>query len=232
MERLETAVAVTSAALWQVEREDDGGLVHALDHGDLRELVELVAANPPLEHLAVLRGLCVKPLREFFETIEAPLLLDWDMPGLEPDRPPLPPHDDEGAALTTRTPHHQTLGRSGSLTGLPYRQFTGTAGDSVRVASDFAHREEIDELTWSTEEGFPKIATLHPVVGASNYDVEPLGDSEFFDVRPRTWDPDEVLDRLRQAERAGAKIAILPELCLPEPGALEEPRPVRRISRH
>lgn len=210
--RLETAVAVTDAALWQ-PNGDGRGLLHALDHGDLRELVELVEPNTPLEHLAVLRGLCGRPLREFFEAQEGPLLLDRGMPVPLPDRP-LPEGD------LPHTPHHLTLSLGQSLMKLPYRVFNRSAGDQVRVVLDFSQRERIDELGWSGQGRLPKIATVHPAIGKETVGFELVGDEQFFDVSPKQWDGEALLERLRQAKLDGAEIAILPELCMPCPDAI------------
>jgi hypothetical protein len=228
-ERLEDAVAATDPALWQ-PREEGGSLAHVLEHGDLGELVELVETNTPLEHLAVLRGLCARPLREFFEAIKGSVTLDRGMPVLLADRPlPHPPRDadaelDEIAQAEEEdgTPYFRTLNMGHSIAELPYRLFNLSAGGQIKVELDFKHREQIDKLTWSDEHGLPKIATLHPVVDRSTHGIELVGESQFFDVRPKHWDLDDALDQLRRVAAAGVEIAVLPELCLPCPGALEE----------
>lgn len=210
--RLESAVAATGSELWQ-PNGDGRGMLHALDHGDLREMVELVETNTPLEHIALLRGLCGRPLREFFEALEGPLRLDRGMPVLLADRP-LSDHDGP------HTPHHLTLSLGQALTKLPYRVFNRSAGDQVQVVLDFAHREMLDELGWSEDGRLPKIATVHPAVGKETVEFEEVGDEHFFDVAPKCWDGEVVLERLRAARRAGAEIAILPELCLPRPDSI------------
>ncbi|HEX7245806.1 MAG TPA: hypothetical protein VF245_09605 [Solirubrobacterales bacterium] len=225
-ERLETAVAVTPLSLWE-EREGGGGLVHVLDHGGLRECIELVEANMPLEHLAVLRGLCAKPLREFYEAVETPVLLDRGMPVLLADRPPLGGSRRSAAEGgerddSERTPHYRTLGNGQALTELPFRLYNRSAGDHVRVELDFRHRAQIDQLTWLNEKGLPKIATMHPVVDSSTYGIEPIGDSQFFDVTPKCWDLEETAGQLRRIAADGIEVAVLPELCLPSPDALEQ----------
>ena len=207
IQRLEMGAAEVSRAAWEeviadpsrFEERAGSKLVAAINRARMRQ---------PLDFYGVLRGLCRKPLAELYAAADDQLGLDRGMPVLFATRPV----HGKFECTTKQT----TLGRGKLLHPLPYSLFKFSAGSQVRVALDFSHRDRIDELTWRGEDGLPRIATIHPELGEVDVEVE---DGRFFDVRPKTWDPDALLALLANA--SDAEIAVLPELSLPRPDALE-----------
>ncbi len=177
------------------------------------ELAELLAkADPhyPLDCLAVLRGLCRGVLPAFYEATEGTVLLDEGSPVPYASRP-------LGGRFEL-TPRQATIGQSDLLGGYGHRLFEYSESEEVQVILDFAQRARLDQLTWSGEQRLPKVATVHPP-GCGRLKVGTQAEGEFFDASPQTWDPDAVLDLL--ARVADVEIAVLPELSLPHPGALQ-----------
>jgi predicted amidohydrolase len=169
-------------------------------------------ADSRLEHLAFLRGLCRRAVPDFFERTEAAMLLDRGMPIPFATRP-------VRALFGQTTPYQPTLAVSGLLEGLGHGLFEHAASGPIRVVLDFGFRDRLDELTWSRGERLPQIATLHLPLDDADLAIGEIHDEWFFDVRPRDWRRDTVLERLRAV--ADAEIAVLPELSLPAPDALE-----------
>lgn len=188
------------------------GLLHLLDLHDLGSVVDLMHADARMEHLAFLRGLCTRPLPDFFERTESAIVLDRGMPVPFATRP-------VRALLGHATPYQPTLALSGVLEGLGHGLFEHPATGQIRVVLDFRFRDRIDALTWTAAGRLPRIATLHPPLDDDGLEVGAIHDDWFFDVRPRDWDCAAVLERLRAV--ADAEIAVLPELSLPSPDALE-----------
>lgn len=212
IERLEKWTGRVSAATWeeviahpaQFERRFGAKVTRALRRSGTRY---------PLDCLAVLRGLCRRPLGEFFAVTRDQVGLDRGLPVRFAKRP-LP--EALGDACTSA---QETLNNATLLHPLPYDIFGPPPGGPVRVVLDHSYRERLDELTWDGDRALPKIATLHPR-GGGDLSITRDGD-RFFDVRPRQWDEETIVGLLRKAKAAGANLAVLPELSLPTPDALE-----------
>jgi len=211
--RIETAVGATSYAEWERLLEEPERLGEVLGEGGAAAL-RLARNRQPLDFLGVLRGLCRRPLPEFFKTVRGQVLLDFGMPVPFATRP-LP------ALLSGITTEQVKLNNMSLLDPYPYSLFRHSANESVRVCLDFSHRDRIDDLTWSPDTGLPIIATVHPN-GGGQFVHEPLRSGRLFGVRPKHWDPAAVTDLLALAKAEGAVIAVLPELSLPTPGELGE----------
>jgi hypothetical protein len=213
LERLEAWVAQISRATWEeviadpssFEEKAGAKLIVALNRAKTRQ---------PLDFLGILRGLCRKALPEHYLVVEEQVDLEEGLPIPFATRPIYAKLGDDC------TPSQETLNRGSLLEPLPYSLFKFSARDQVRVVLDFGHRDRIDELGWSEERGLPRIATIHPDRGGA-LEVKVDGD-RFFDVRPEGWNPEAILALLAQAKGEGADIAVLPELSLPDPGALEK----------
>jgi predicted amidohydrolase len=210
--RLEDWTGRHSALEWEAVIADASRLEEAVG-------VEVVAAlrrtrtRSPLDCLGVLRGLCRRALTELFATTVDQVSLEHGLPVPFATRP-LP--SVLGSDCTAGLP---TLNSTNLLYPLPYDLYGPLPGGQVRVVLDYAHRDRLDELTWDEEAGLPKIATAHPVV-EDGFDCTVEGD-RFFHVRPKAWDPDAVKRLFEDAKAAGATVAVLPELSLPAPDALE-----------
>lgn len=184
----------------------------------LERLITLADANPPVGHLAVLRGLCRRALPQFFAGTDFEVVLDRGMPVPYPRRP-------INRLFPDTTPHWSTLSNGHLLQGLGFRVFGHSAGARIRVVLDYRWRRRLDELTWGALGRLPRVATLHP---ALDIEAETVRDGDppwFFDARPRTTCLDALLSRLREAR--DVEIGILPELSLTAANALE---PVLRRS--
>lgn len=171
----------------------------------------------PMDLLGVLRGLCHRPLKEFFAMVTDQVLLDRGLPVPFAGRP-LP--DVLEAELTTNL---DTLNNMSLLDPLPFELYGQAASGQVRVTLDFAHRDEIDRIGWSEEGGLPRLATLHPE-GGGDYEVETVDEAggRFFGVHPRVLDMEAIEALLESAKKAKAQVAVLPELSLVAPDQLEE----------
>jgi hypothetical protein len=198
---------------WQTPGEA-GLFAHMLEVDGLGDLVAVARAHHPIEYLAVLRGLCRGPLTRFYESTEERVLLDRGAPVPLASRPI---HLLYGKGHTT--PNPRTLLDGHLLGPLGFKLFEYSAGGKARVVLDFGHRERIDQLTWS-EGRLPRIATLHPFLGAGGIEIGEETRSWFFDVKPKVWNAETVLAELRRV--SDAEIAVLPELCLPLSDALED----------
>jgi len=202
---------------WEVAAIDDGewqpaphrGFAHVLEQQDLAVTAKHLSQHNPLEHLAFVRGL-MRPLTVLFEQIEERIPLDCGLPIPFATRP-------FNESFESATPFQPGLASRGLLHGCGCEFFRHAATGSVPVILDFRHRERLDEITWSEARRLPSVATLHPFLGEGHLDFNMVG-TKIFDVRPKRWSPEEVLEWLRSVR--GHQIAVLPELSLPSPDAL------------
>jgi predicted amidohydrolase len=178
------------------------GLITALEKAD---------AAYPIDCLAVLRGLCPR-LHEIHERHAGEVVLDRGSPipfAIRPIRDRFKP----------TTTYQKTQAGSDLLRGSGARLFEYSAGEQVRVSIDYRLGAAVDELGWGPEARLPRIATLHPP-GSTRLEANEEDEGAFFfDARPQTWDPDHVLDLLRQV--ADVEIALLPELSIGDIDAVE-----------
>lgn len=185
-----------------------------LDSSAVGAVIDVAEARHPVGHLAVLRGLCRKALPLFFAEAAGQIVLDRGTPVPIVMRP-LP------EVIASSTPNPRTTLTTGHLLERRgFKLFEYAAGGTTQVALDYAHRVRIDEITWTGEHRLPRIATLHPFLGAQTTEIGTETRTTFFDVRPKQWSVDTMLEKLRALGQA--PIAVLPELCLPIADALEE----------
>ena len=209
---LEEWTGGASADVWEEVIEDAGELERQLG-SHVSRILKQARTRYPLDCLGVLRGLCRQPLGELFKTVTDQIGLERGLPVPFATRPI--PDVIDGSCTTSL----ETLNNTNLLEPWPFDLYGPPAGGQVRVTLDYAHRDRLDELTWDADAGLPLIATLHPDDGG-DLDVTIDGD-RFFDVRPRRWDPVAIGTLLERAKAAGAQLAVLPELSLPTPDALE-----------
>lgn len=190
-----------------------GGFMHLLGLYELEWRLGLAEMHPPIEYLGFLRGLCHKALPRWFVRTEDRLTLRPGMPVPVPAR---------SAVFEDRTPAHATMARTTLLENLPFRLFDAPRTRPITIDLDYSSRDLLEEVTWpksfdgkGAEHRLPRVATIHPPVGADGFSVTRSRESAtFFDVRPRRWDLHGVLERLRSAT-GRAEIAVLPELSVP-----------------
>ncbi len=180
---------------------------------DLAAAVKRARIRQPLDYLGVLRGLCRGPLQEFFTTTTGQIELTKGTPVLFATRPL--PEAIVGETTTTQ----ETLRDGGLLFPLPFDLYTHIPAEELRVVLDFSQAARLDALTWDDEQRLPRIATLHPF-GGDEYEIDREGRGRFFGVHPTRWDIEAIKLLLQEAKAEGARLAVLPELSLPEPGAL------------
>jgi hypothetical protein len=167
-------------------------------------------ASYPIDCLAVLRGLCPR-LHQIYEHHGGEVVLGRGAPipfALRPIRDRFKP-----------TTYQKTQAASDLLRGCAARFFEYSATEQVRVSINYEHGGALDELGWGTGGRLPRIATLHPPGSTKLEANEEAGGTLFFDARPENWDPDHVLDLLRQV--ADIEIALLPELSVRDSDAFE-----------
>jgi predicted amidohydrolase len=182
---------------------------------DLLIAVRNARPQQPLDSFGVLRGLCRGPLMEYFEVASGQIELTKGLPVRFAGRP-LP------AAFTGETTTRmETLHDRGLLRELPFDLFTHSPTEEPRVVLDFSVADRLDAITWEEDQRLPLIATLHPQ-GGGTLAVDRHANDLFFGVHPEVWDIEAIKALLVRAKDAGARVAVLPELSLPSPDALEE----------
>jgi predicted amidohydrolase len=209
---IEEAVEADAEQWAAAAKSEDAGTF--LDSSSIGPVIELAEARHPVGHLAVLRGLCRKALPLLFAETVGQIVLDRGTPVPIATRP-LPEiikHSTPNPSTTLTTGH--LLERRG------FKLFEYAAGGLTQVVLDYAYRRRIDEIAWTGEKRLPRIATLHPFLGARTTEIGTEQRTTFFDVNPRDWNAVTVLEKLRSL--ADVPIAVLPELCLPIADALEE----------
>jgi hypothetical protein len=211
---LEDFVGQSSIAAWEAAIEDPGGAEKLLGE-DLLIAVKNTKPQQPIDFLGVLRGLCRGPLMEYYESTTGQVELVKGTPIPFPDRP-LPE-----AFTGETTTRQETLHDGDLLSPLPFDLYTHLPEEEMRVVLDFSQAERLDAVTWEDERRLPMIATLHPDVGGTPAIDRHAGDL-FFGVHPERWDVEAIKDLLECAKVFGARMAVLPELSLPSPDALEE----------
>jgi hypothetical protein len=213
LDLIERLVGRASYAAWE-RVVNEPGQFEAQMEADLPAAVRRAKIRQPLDFLGVLRGLCRGPLQELFATTAGQIELTTGLPVPFATRP-LP-----AALCGDATTTQETLKDGGLLSPLPFDLYTHVPAEEIRVVLDFSHAKRLDALTWDEEQRLPRIATLHPI-GGEEYEIEREGQDRFFGVRPAKWDIEAIKILLERAKAAGARLAVLPELSLPEPGALE-----------
>jgi hypothetical protein len=199
--------AATDASAW--EPREAGKVPAQLRDQETQTVMRRLAPLDPLGHLAVLRGLCERPLRLFYESFEGQLTLRRGTPIPHATRPVQHLFGARTTPYQMTTTARELLGRTGFDL---YRE-----GDSgVTVVIDYSHRERLDAITWP--ERLPRVGTIHPRLDGERLQYA-LSGNAVFDVRPAEWSLAETLEHLRAV--GDAEVAVLPELCLPSPDALE-----------
>lgn len=186
----------------------------------------LLDGNPGLGAHGVLKGLCRRPLAKWFGATTEQIEVRYGDPIPAVTR--LFP-DPDG-----RTPLVSTL-LAGTLLG--EEQFVLYHGDppdtteadsrpGLEVVMDFSARALLDEVVWDTKGGrFHRLTTIHPHSPSA---IDPkvihvdLEEEWWFGVWPQSWDEDAIVNALVAARKAGATVAVLPEMSLPHPDALEQ----------
>jgi hypothetical protein len=208
VERLAALVAATDSAAWQMPHPDFSELIAG---EQIAGVLAGVASLDPVGQLGVLRGLCVGALQPFFDDFEGHLTLSKGMPLPHATRPVQKLFGSRCTPYQGTISVRELLGRTG------FDLFRDT-DPSIAVTLDYSRRDEIDAIGWP-EERLPRVGSLHPRLDGERLSYT-LEDGLVFDVRPTDWSLDQTLQALESV--SDAEIALLPELCLPAPGVLEE----------
>jgi hypothetical protein len=227
---LEAVVEAIPDELWLDVFDGPGRLARIWTAPGVAEAVERLEPRPALAHWGTLRALVRRGLALWFaRTTDLIPIRPGDVIPLV-ERP-----------ITTRiehpTPRMTTAGIGKLLEGLWFRVFDARDGAGVVAELDYSARDLLEPVTWvhDTEDRqgeddetvmgppprLPRVATIHPhsdFFAEFDYDAD-IDDGWFFSVRPKVFDASWILERLADA-RERAEIGVLPELCLPEPGAL------------
>jgi predicted amidohydrolase len=212
LEAVETRIAAVDPTQW-IDAAAAGQAQRVIRSADLADAIAPLQTQPPLEHLGVLRGLCRRALLRFYLETEDEMPLDRGTPVPIASRPV--------NELFGSTPNPvDTLAAGHLLHGLAYKIFEFSAQGPARVVLDYTHRDRLDEITWTRDHRLPRIATIHPFLGAQAIEIAHNTGTAFFGVRPKNWNREALLAKL--CALSTVPIAVLPELCLPVPDALEE----------
>lgn len=188
-----------------------GNFTHLLEDKPFEEALQRVEVYPPLEFLAVLKGM-LGAVRQVYDNVTGIVPLKIGTPIPIPKR-------GVNRLFDKATPSSDTSSLLELLWKSGFALYAPRPGARASVHLDFRAARRLDELTWGREERLPRIATIHPRLGRNGVEYEATANS-FFRVRPKDWDPEAVLQQLRRV--AGkAEIAVLPELSLPEADTLE-----------
>ncbi len=220
MDRLAGLIGSIDVTAWQKPHSTRGFV--ALLGQEALELATRLSSQHPLDCVAALRGLCDGALTDFYTRVETTIELKYGMPLPFAVRPV------NDAYGRTTTPFQETLGdHELLLPGTGYDLFPGIArqaGD-LSVVLDFSVRNRLDELAWTANGRLPLIATLHPQMGSGHLDFSTSPESSpmrFFDVQPKPPAVQAMLNQLKALKsKHKVEVAVLPELCLPCPDALE-----------
>jgi hypothetical protein len=209
-----------------VKAVGDGSLSVRSYRDRLASQLELVV-DDELKPLAFLRALCLGPLASWFDFFDKTVMLERGDPfpyatrPLGPRRPAMTPF--------ITTPLIETL-----LPGTTFGLYRREPARPLHVVLDYRHRTLVDRHTWTSDADLDEddpsrswgpvpMATINPYADFDD-DVDwTPGAHDWFWVRPRRFDEAGILDQLAEAAAhpdGPAAIAVLPELSLPEPGAL------------
>jgi hypothetical protein len=215
-QRLEDAIVAVGSDWWSATVRDPDGFGPIVQQRGVARPMYALRSVPELACHAALRAICRGPLWRFFIACGELVELRRGDPVPLPIRP-------THTALGRSTPSFDTLDHDTLLAGTPFRLFGGPTNKSVAVVLDFSARDRLDRVTWIGDEtrgSFPPIASVHPHGSGDDLEIGEVSDTTFFAVRPRYWDHDAVLERLRSADEA--RIAVLPELSLAKPDSLAD----------
>lgn len=208
VERLEKLIARIDPETWQ--RPPRRGYVSLLGSADIQELLSGFQSLDPVAHFAILRGLCPGALDLFFNRFDGHLDLTCGMPIPNATRPVQSIFHDNA------TPYQQSMTARLLLYRTGFDLFT-EVDPSIMVTIDFSYRKRLDAITWSSS-GLPRIGVVHSRLDQGRLRYRVTG-HRVFDVGPSSWSLHETSQCLASVKRA--QIAILPELSLPSPRALE-----------
>jgi len=209
---VEQRVASMGPELW-LEADPELGFLPALDADGLRQDLEVARTMHPLEYLGVLRGLCAGVLSATFENTTGEVSLRRGMPMPVAGRPI--------DKLFKPTTYQRTLSRGHLLGGSGFTPVRHQSDEGIDVVLDFSCRHRLDQLTWDEQDRLPLIAGVFPIHGLEQFEINQIEPEWFFEVRPKQWEPEAVLELLASLP-GDVHIAVLPELTLPEADALEE----------
>ena len=208
VERLGKLVARTNPQAWQ--RAPRGGYEALLASTSIQQLLSDLASLDPVRHLAVLRGLCPGALDLFFDQFRGRLELSPGVPIPNATRPVQLIFKDD------TTPYQQSITARLLLYNTGFDLFTDV-DPSITVTIDFSHRDRLDAITWPSNR-FPRIGAIHSRLDKGRLDYRVVN-RRVFDVGPKKWSLAQTRKSLKAVK--DAEIAILPELSLPSPKALE-----------
>jgi hypothetical protein len=217
MERLRVATAQLDLDAWP-------GAVRTLKP-ELIAAIRKLSPTPELAALAFLQGLCTGngPLDRFFAAA-------WgDLPLRRGDPFPVPPPP-LNATLGRLSPNPMsTVRRQGPLTRVTDFEIHHDARwPTVLILRD---KETLDAAAWVwTGDGdgaaarLPLVSVVFPCdVNGLQLPADEVTAAHWFGVWPKdgVWQLDDLTDTLRLARAKGCSIALLPEMTLPHPDALE-----------
>lgn len=216
----ELALAVPKS-VWAPENPVPGSLDQILSE-ELLESIHYLSFLSHVDHYALLRGVCIAALVPFFERTLDIVELERGDPFPLPVRP-------TNKVFENCTAHFLTVRRGELLVDFLFGVYSGRLG---KVRMNFRSREELDRACWIGDPpGFPSVALVYPYADGSQIRTPPdevnLRDGWWFGSGPTTnaWGSADILRQLMDSKRQVAtprcQVALLPELSLPTPDAME-----------
>ncbi len=223
VERIERLLTRTDPRAWQ--HAPRRGYASLLENTEAGRLLYGLKSFYPVGHLAVLRGLCHGALDLFFEDFRGRLELSDGVPFPYATRPIQPIFREE------TTPYQLTIGNRLLLKKTGFRLFDNV-DRSITVTLDFSFRDQLDAIAWPSSwlppppgdelrplNCLPRIGTIHTRLDKDRLDYK-IDKGRVFWVRPKDCSLDETWERLEAVKQA--QIAVLPELSLCSPDALQQ----------
>lgn len=222
-----TAVEGVDEMAVPLDAPDYGARLEAWLRASCHDLLAVLDGYPGFAAHGVLRGLCGRPLRRWFELATTQVEVRFG--------DPIPIVEHLFGDTHDLTPSLEALLR-GDVLGEelchlfdvnPPDPMDTTVGPRLEVILDFEAGSLVDEAIWDDsdekKQKFHCFSTIHPH-GARAIDPRRVYVDEangwWFGVWPDPWNADDVERALVAAKNAGAAVVVLPEMSLPRPDAL------------
>jgi predicted amidohydrolase len=185
--------------------------------------LDAMAGMPDLAVLAFLRGLCTPggALYEYFED-------EWEKVDLCRGDPFPMPGSPKPVALRATPDSIETVRVNRLLLGTSFELYEDAAWPTVLVMTA---KETLDEVVWLPADykagnaAFARVSVVFPIPpDGHELPAKEITDEQFFGLWPsdEAWDSEEVHRLLRRSAESGCSIALLPEVCLPQPDELRK----------
>lgn len=222
IEHVENLALAVPKSVWAPVHAIPGSLDQILGK-ELLESLDYLSLVPHIDYYALLRGVCIAALVPWFEQTLDIVELERGDPFPLPLRP-------NNKVFEKCTAHFPTLRRGELLIDFLFGVYSGRLGN---VKMNFQSREELDHACWIDDPpSFPSVALVYPYADGSQIRTPPdevnVSERWWFGSGPtdKAWSTADILRQLKysksqQLTSHPCQVALLPELSLPSPDAME-----------